>query len=147
MHDEAWENSHASFASARLLLLIRSASPASAARSFAALPAGYTCLLAREFVRRSFLVRCSTTFGGDCSLRLGIHGGESTRRLPAHRSAATHSFTYYAVTADVVTTAAAGAISATRDAIAIQGSVDVASLFHKVAPVVGLVCHFNLLPR
>jgi hypothetical protein len=147
MHDEAWEHSHASFGSVRLLLLIRSASPAPAARSFAALPAGYACLLAREFVRRSFLVRGSTTFRGDCSLRLGIHGGESTRRLPAHRSAAPYSFTYYAVTADVVAAPPAGAIAAARDAVAIQGSVDVASLFHKIAPVVGLVCHFNLLPR
>jgi hypothetical protein len=99
-------------------------------------------------VSRSLLVCCSAPFRGDRSLRLGIHGCESARRFPAHRSAARSSFTDYAVSTAIAAVAAdATGGSAAGDSIAIECSAGVASLIRKVASVVGLVCHFNLLPR
>jgi hypothetical protein len=139
---------HASFASLPSRLLIVSARPSSAARSFAAFSASDSRFFTREFVRRALLVCCSAPFGGDRSLRLRIHGCEPTRRFPAHRSAAGSSFTDYAVSAAVGAVAAeATGEPAARHSIAIECSAAFASLLRKVASVVGLVCHFNLLPR
>jgi hypothetical protein len=132
----------------RCQLLIVAARPASTARSFAAFSSGDACFFTREFVGRALLVCCPAPFGGNGSLRLGIHGCESTRCFPADRSARSSSFTSYAV-ATAIDATACGAVArpAARDAIAVECSAGFASLVDKVASVVGLVCHFNLLPR
>jgi hypothetical protein len=150
MYNEAQGTPRASFASvpAGCELLIVCARPASAAGSFAALSAGDSRFFTREFVSRSLLVRRSTPFGCDRSLGLRIHGGESARRFPAYRSAAGSSFTDYAVsTAVVAVSSGTTRDSAASDSISIECSGGFASLIRKVASVVGLVCHFNLLPR
>jgi hypothetical protein len=148
MYDEARGNPRASFASIPACrLLIASARPASAARSFAAFSSGDSGFFTREFVSRALLVGCPASFGGDRSLGLRIHGCESARRLSAHRSAHSSSFTDYAVATAVISVAAdSTARSAARDSISVECAGFV-SLVREVASVIGLVCHFNLLPR
>jgi hypothetical protein len=98
MHDEARRFCRASLIDLRPgwessnVTAVVSARPATAARSFTAFPSGDACFLARKFVRRSLLVRGTTTLGGDCALGLGIHCRESARRFPAYRSAIIASY-------------------------------------------------------
>jgi hypothetical protein len=99
-------------------------------------------------VRRSFLVRGSSTLGGDRPLRLRIHRCETARRFPAYSFATVRCLASPATSrgnaASADTTAACPALS---DAVAVHASTGSASLVHDVAPVVGLVCHCSISCR
>ena len=121
---------------------------ATAARRFAAFSAGYSRFLAREFVRCSFLVRCSSALGRDCPLRLRIHCGEPARSFPTHSFTAARSLASPATTrGHTASDDTAAASSTLSEAVAVHAPTDSASLVHDVAPVVGLVCHCSISCR
>ena len=109
----------------------RGGGPSPSAGCFTTFPSGDARLFTREFVRRPFLMRRTSTLGGDCALRLRIHGRESARCLATDtaRSSRIHSA--------VVSASASPSCSARS-----------ASLVHSFPLGIGLVRHYRSpLPR
>jgi hypothetical protein len=110
----------------------------SAARCFSPFSSCDSCLFAREFVRRSFLVRGAATLCRDCALRLRIHCRESAWCLATDATGAAR------VRCLIISTSAHRAsVSAHRSA-----RPPSAPLVHSALLGVRLVCHYpSLLPR
>ena len=106
----------------------RGVGSASPAGCFAAFPARNARFLAREFVRRSFLVRRAPTLRSDCALCLGIHCRKSAWRLATDAAGVSRVYTA------VVSISARAAASR---------SIASASLVHSIPWVVGLVRHYR----
>ena len=110
--------------------MARSARSSSATGCFSAFSSGDARLFTGEFVRRSLLVCCASTFRRDRALRLRVHRRKSARCL-ANVARATR------FCSAVVAPAHSTASTATSDSSAS------APLVHPLILVVPLVCHYR----
>src|SRR3954471_15025422 len=116
----------------------RSGGATTTTRCFAAFSPGDACFLAGELVRRPLLVGGTSPFGGDRTLRLGIHCRESAGSFAAHAAAGIHTAVVAIASDRAVPSVQRVVVSQTNS----RSVVTSAPLVHSVPWVGCLVCHY-----